>query len=130
MLLLDSVVAHGDRAIECRATIGEGHAFLENGEVDVVVCVELVAQAVAAYVGYQDRLAGREPKLGFIVSCREATFEVPALLLGDALIIQANHVWGEIEVGSFKGTVQRSGVTIAAVELGVYRGPLDKVLSG
>jgi predicted hotdog family 3-hydroxylacyl-ACP dehydratase len=124
MLLLDSVVLHGDRAITCEATIREDHPFLEAGEVDVVVCVELVAQAVAAYTGYRDRLAGRRPELGFIVSCREASFEVPSLALGDSLTVEARHVWGEIQVGSFKGTVQRNGATVASVELGVYRGPL------
>ncbi len=123
MRLLDSVVAHGERTITCAATIGPDHAFLEDGAVDVLVCVELVAQAVAAYVGYQDYLAGRRPKAGFIVSCREASFEVSALALGDSLTVEARHVWGETEVGSFKGSVQRGGIVVATVELGVYRGP-------
>jgi predicted hotdog family 3-hydroxylacyl-ACP dehydratase len=124
MMLLDSVVAHGERDITCLATIRADHPFLEEGEVDVLVCVELVAQAVAAYAGYRDRLSGRRPELGFIVSCREASFEVPAFALGDALTVEARHVWGEAQVGSFKGTVQRNGAIVAAVELGVYRGPL------
>ncbi len=127
MRLLDSVVAHGEREITCAATIGADHAFLEGSEVDVLVCVELVAQAVAAYVGYQDYLAGRKPKIGFMVSCREASFEVPSLLLGDTLLIEARHVWGEADLGSFKGTVRRGGLVVATVELGVYRGPLDVV---
>ena len=127
MMLLDSVVAHGERDITCEATIGSAHPFLEDGQVDVLVCVELVAQAVAAYVGYRDRLAGLVPKIGFIVSCREASFAVPALALGDTLTIFAHHVWGEKDVGSFKGTVRRGDLTVAAVELGVYRGSLDAV---
>jgi predicted hotdog family 3-hydroxylacyl-ACP dehydratase len=125
MLLLDSVVGYQDREITCRATIGENHAFLEAGEVDILLCVELVAQAVSAYVGYRDYVAGEPPKLGFLVSCREASFEVPSLALGDTLTVEARHVWGENEVGSFKGRVLRDGKTVAAVELGVYRGPLD-----
>lgn len=125
MLLLDSVVAHGEREITCRATIGETHAFLEGGEVDILVCVELVAQAVAAYVGYRGRLAGQKPTIGFIVSCREASFNAPFLALGDTLTVLARHVWGDRDIGSFKGEVCRGEVTVATVELGVYRGSLD-----
>ena len=128
MLLLDSVVSHGEREITCRATIGETHAFLEGGEVDVLVCVELVAQAVAAYVGNRDYVPGEPPKVGFLVSCREATFEVPSLGVGDTLTVEARHVWGDAHVGSFKGRVSRGGATVADVEVGVYRGPLDAVL--
>jgi predicted hotdog family 3-hydroxylacyl-ACP dehydratase len=130
MLLLDSVVALSERDIKCEATIGPDHAFLEEGRVDVLVCVELVAQAVAAYVGYRDYLAGLPPKIGFLVSCREASFEVPELALGDKLAIEARHIWGEDTVGSFKGKVLRGGLTVAAVELGVYRGALDAVIEG
>jgi predicted hotdog family 3-hydroxylacyl-ACP dehydratase len=124
MRLLDEVVSHGERRIECRTTIRGDHAFLQDGKVESVVCVELVAQAVAAYVGYQDWLAQRKPQLGFIVSCREATFEAPFLSPGDTLTVEASHTWGESHAGSFKGRVSREGVTIAHVELGVYRGPL------
>ncbi len=127
MRLLDSVVAHGERSIECVTTIRADHAFLDDGKVDVVLCVELVAQAVAAYVGYQDWVTGRKPELGFIVSCREASFEVGSLSLGDTLTVSATHVWGESQVGSFKGNVRRGSVAVAAVELGVYRGPLTGV---
>jgi predicted hotdog family 3-hydroxylacyl-ACP dehydratase len=129
MLLLDSVTSHGERAIACTASIGDDHAFLDDGKVDVLLCIELVAQAVAAYVGHRDLAAGRAPKIGFLVSCREASFEVPALLPGDALAIEARHVWGDGEAGSFKGTVSRGGLTIATVELGVYRGSLDAVMT-
>jgi predicted hotdog family 3-hydroxylacyl-ACP dehydratase len=129
MLLLDSVVAHGERDITCLASIGEDHAFLEGEEVDILVCVELVAQAVAAYVGKRDLLAGIKPAIGFLVSCREALFEVPTLALGDRLTVLARHVWGDKDLGSFKGEVRRDGVTVAKVELGVYRGSLDAVLA-
>jgi predicted hotdog family 3-hydroxylacyl-ACP dehydratase len=128
MLLLDAVTSHAERAIACTASIGQDHAFLEDGKVDVLLCVELVAQAVAAYVGQRDLAEGRAPKIGFLVSCREASFEVPALFPGDALTIEARHVWGDGDAGSFKGTVSRGGLTIATVELGVYRGSLDGVM--
>jgi predicted hotdog family 3-hydroxylacyl-ACP dehydratase len=129
MLLLDSVVSHGEREITCLATIDDSHAFLEDGKVDVLLCVELVAQAVAAYVGKRDLREGRVPQIGFLVSCREASFEVAALFPGDALTVEARHVWGDGDAGSFKGRVTRGGLTLATVELGVYRGSLGAVMT-
>lgn len=130
MLLLESLVHHEDRTITCTASIGPDHPFLDNGEVDVLVCVELVAQSVAAYAGLRDRVAGRPPKIGFLVSCREATFEVPALSLGDRLTIETRHAWGDDTLGSFKGKVIREGTVLANVEIGVYGGSLDAARAG
>jgi predicted hotdog family 3-hydroxylacyl-ACP dehydratase len=132
MLLIDAMVDHGERSIACTAAIGPDHPFLEgDGEsVDALLCLELVAQSVAAYAGYRDRLAGRPLRHGFLVSCREATFEVPALRLGDALRIETRHTWGDDLAGSFAGRVLRDGVSVAEVVVGVYRGSLDGALVG
>ena len=124
MVLIDSVVDHRERTITCATTIRADHPFLDGDTVDVLVCVELVAQSVAAYAGYRDRLAGRPLTHGFLVSCREATFEVSSLGLGDSLRIETSHTWGDERVGSFAGRVSRDGVTVAEVVVGVYRGPL------
>lgn len=93
MLLLDRVVDFDATkgAITCSASIGEDHPFLENGEVDILVCVGFVAQSVAAYAGYSDHLAGHDAKIGLLVSCREATFDAPSLVVGDELEVTATH---------------------------------------
>ncbi len=127
MLLLDAVVDYAQSVIVCTARIDQGHPFLEGEVVDALVCVELVAQTVAAYAGYQDHLAGRAPSLGFLVSCREARFDVATLALGDALRVEARHTWGDDRLGSFAGRVLRKGEEVASIEVGVYRGPLDSV---
>jgi predicted hotdog family 3-hydroxylacyl-ACP dehydratase len=124
MLLLDSVTAWADRTITCTASVGPDHPFLEDGEVDIMICVELVAQAVAAYVGYLDYQKGQPAKVGFLISCREAVFDAPALHVGDELEITTNHIWGSVTLGSFGGQVSRNGVRIATVEIGVFGGQL------
>jgi predicted hotdog family 3-hydroxylacyl-ACP dehydratase len=124
MLLLDAVNEWSERSITCTASIGPDHPFLENGEVDILVCLELIAQSVAAYVGYQDHVKGQPARVGFLISCREAVFEAPALLVGDQLVITTNHVWGSATLGSFGGQVTRNGVAIATAEIGVFGGSL------
>jgi predicted hotdog family 3-hydroxylacyl-ACP dehydratase len=64
---------------------------------------------------------------GFLVSCREATFAVPALAVGDALRIETRHAWGDDRLGSFSGRVMRDGTMVAEVTVGVYRGALETV---
>jgi len=130
MSLLDSVRRWEEGAITCEASIRPDHPFLDGGVVDVLVAVELVAQAVAAYAGQRDRLAGKRPRIGFLVSCREASFEVESLALGDTLTIEVQHVWGDDTLGSFKGRVLRAGALVASVEVGVYGGPLDRMKEG
>jgi predicted hotdog family 3-hydroxylacyl-ACP dehydratase len=125
MLLIDTVTDWSERSITCTASIGRDHPFLENGEVDMLVCVELVAQSVAAYVGYQDYVKGQPARVGFLVSCREAVFDAPALVVGDQLVITTNHIWGSVTLGSFGGQVTRNGVAIATVEIGVFGGTLE-----
>jgi predicted hotdog family 3-hydroxylacyl-ACP dehydratase len=125
MVLLDSVVDVGERTIACTVHIGPDHAYLQGNSVDALLCVELVAQAVGAYAGLHDRLEGRTPGPGFLISCREATFEVPVLALGDELRVEARHVWGDDRLGSFVGRVLRGRVTLAEIEVGVYRGPIE-----
>jgi predicted hotdog family 3-hydroxylacyl-ACP dehydratase len=130
MVLLDAVLEVGDRTIACAAHIGPDHAYLQGTTVDALLCVELVAQAVGAYAGLRDRLEGKTPGPGFLISCREATFEVPTIALGDELRVEARHVWGDDRLGSFVGRVLRGGLKLAEVEVGVYRGPIDGAGTG
>jgi predicted hotdog family 3-hydroxylacyl-ACP dehydratase len=124
MLLIDHVVTWVEGSITCAASIGKDHPFLDDGKVDMMVCVELVAQSVAAYAGYADHVRGRPTKVGFLVSCREASFDADGLVAGDELEVTAKHLWGETSLGSFGGHVTRRGVRIATVEIGVFGGSL------
>ena len=126
MLLLDAVTGIEDRMIECSTLVSDACVFVEDGRADALLCIELVAQAVAAYVGYAAIAAGGRPTVGLLISCRDATFETDALAVGDRLKIVARHVWGDANLASFRGHVERDGARVAAVELGVYRGPIPR----
>lgn len=121
MLLLDRVVAATDRSVTCEVALTKDFVFLENGVADVLVCVELVAQTVGAYVGLQQREKGEPPQTGFLVGCRNAVFSSDCLSEGEQLIVQAEHVWGDGAFGKFAGQVERGGVVIASMDVSVVR---------
>ncbi len=119
MRLVDAIVEEIPDGIVCRTHIGDDFVFLKGNEVDVAICIELVAQAVACYAGLRDHAEGNLPKPGLLVGCRTATFIAPFLKRGDDLRITAKSQWVREPVASFTGEVTRDGELVASVELSV-----------
>lgn len=125
MLLLDRLVAWDGERVLCEVRIGEGTRFLAaDAMVPAVVGLEYMAQAVAAFAGLKARAAGGEPRLGFLIGCRELLLGTDGFRPGDVLEIEAKHVWGETEVGSFACQVRRAGAVLVTGALTVYQGAL------
>src|SRR5262245_17976102 len=62
MLLVSEVIRATDDGVTCTAVVGEDFPFLRNGEADISVCVELIAQAAGCCVGLADLREGRSPQ--------------------------------------------------------------------
>lgn len=119
MRLVDSIVGEIEGGLVCRAIIGDDFPFLRDGEAELVVCVELVAQSVGCFTGLEDRRRHAEPRPGLLVGCRDARFTGEPLRAGDELVITVVTRWVREPVACFHGTVERSGATIADVEVTV-----------
>ena len=131
MLLLDRVCSHDDDVTVCTVTIRDDSPFITTGadgrrEVPAVVGVEYMAQTVAAYAGLAARGENRAPRIGFLLGCRELTLAVEGFGVGDVLLVEARHVFGESDLGSFACKVTREGRTLAAGTLTVYQGALPE----
>jgi len=127
MRLVDAIVDEIPDGIVCRTKIGDDFVFLKGDEVDVAVCIELVAQAIACYSGLRDHAAGNAPKPGLLVGCRTAKFVAPCLKRGDDLRITARSQWVREPVASFTGEVTRDGELLASVELSVVIASEDQL---
>ncbi len=117
MRLVDAVVAESEDGLVCRARIGDDFVFLRDGEAEIAVCVELVAQTVGCLVGLRDVREGRAPKPGLLVGCRDARFHAEKLRRGDELTIEIKTQWIREPVASFVGSVVRADDVLADVEL-------------
>lgn len=123
MVLLDSIVDHGDKHTTCSVRIGPGAAFAgSDGSVQAHVALEYMAQCAAAHSGIKERDRGNPIRLGFLLGSRKATFHVFAFAPGQELLVNAQVVWDDGELASFECRVQdrASGLLLAECELSAY----------
>jgi predicted hotdog family 3-hydroxylacyl-ACP dehydratase len=123
MLLLDAVVTSSAEEIVCRAKVREGNLFLRRGRLRSVVCLEYMAQAVAAFAGLQAQQPG-PPPVGYLIAATRMTLFSPSLVLGDEIDVAARRVWGDSALGKFTCTVTRGGSAVAEAAVSVYQPPL------
>ncbi len=124
MILLDEIVAYGGTGIRCRATIRSDSPFVAAGRVRAIVSLEYMAQAVAAFAGMRGRTAGAPPRIGYVIGAREMTLEVDQFAIGDELLVDAEEVWGDERMSSFRCRVVRDGRCVAEASLNFYLGTL------
>ena len=125
MVLLDAIVELDDEQIEAKVTITSDSMFLRDGRVRSIVCLEYMAQAVAAFAGIRRKSAGEAPKIGYIIGVPSMELEVDGFEIGDELQVHAKHVWGEGELGRFDCRVERGPKQVAKASLSVYSGDIE-----
>jgi predicted hotdog family 3-hydroxylacyl-ACP dehydratase len=122
MILIDEVLEASAGRIVARVTLRPTSLFVEGDRVPALVAIEYMAQTIAAYAGLRARAAGGPPRIGFLLGTRELALEVDAFAVGDELTIEARHVWGDEQLGSFQCAVLRAGRTLASALVNVYEG--------
>jgi predicted hotdog family 3-hydroxylacyl-ACP dehydratase len=90
MILLDSVLeAEADRIV-CKLTVRPGGLFNDpDGSLPAWCGVELMAQAVAAWAGWQGKHERRPVRLGFLLGTRHFQSNVEAFPAGSELAVEA-----------------------------------------
>ncbi len=122
MLWLDEVIGCGDNRLRTLLTIRPDHVFVTDGRVEALICVEWMAQTVAALVGLRDRDDGHAtPRPGYLIAIPEAHFLVAHFNVGDAVEIEVSRIWGDAELAAFKCEVERNHVQCATAQVSVYR---------
>jgi predicted hotdog family 3-hydroxylacyl-ACP dehydratase len=122
MLFLNGVIACSESTTTCLATVGASSPAVREGVVASPWAIELVAQSVAAFAGVRAISSNAAPLRGFIVSCREAVFEVAQLPIETLLRIDVERFSGDVNMGLFRGIVRVASLSadvLARVELGV-----------
>ncbi len=120
MMLLDELLAADDSSLHCALTVREDGLFDSAGSVPAYLGLEYMAQAVAAYSGYQARLKGGQPKVGFLLGTRNFQCNSPRLSCGARLEVSA-HCVVQAASGMASFDCQVSGAGIAqSARLSVY----------
>jgi predicted hotdog family 3-hydroxylacyl-ACP dehydratase len=121
MLLLDEVCSWERDVVECRVRVRHDSPFVRHGRVPGSVALEYMAQCIAVYAGLRARSRGEPIRIGYLLGARDVTFE-DDFRVGDMLVVQAVHVWGDAQLGSFSCRVERAGEKVAGGNLQVYAG--------
>lgn len=90
MILLDAVLDAGEEHMRCTRTVRAGDRFCDADDGLPAWCgVELMAQCVAAWAGWQARREQRPVQLGFLLGTRHYRCDVDAFPPGSELTIEA-----------------------------------------
>lgn len=102
MILIDDVIAITDNSIAVRVNMHEPSLFSgQDGRVPSYVGIEFMAQATAAFIGYQQLEQQKTVKLGFLLGSRHYHCVSPFFLAGKDLTITVNEHMRDHELGIF-----------------------------
>lgn len=125
MILLDEVVSCESESLTARATVRPCLFSQPDSSLPNWVGLELMAQAVAAWAGWQARQAGESVKPGFLLGTRHYECQVEAFSPGTVLTIHVEQtIRDNAGMAVFFCRIADGLHTIAQASLNVYQ-PAD-----
>ncbi len=100
--------------------LGESFPYFKDGRVHAVVGLEMLAQAVSAYVGMSRRQSGGSPRPGYLIGVPRAELHIDSLPLGVPLLAHVEQVWHEGPAGSFSGRLVALDQPLLEAQLSVF----------
>ncbi len=104
----------------CEIVLNETFPYYVDGQVQAVVGVEMLAQAVAAFVGMTRRESGEPARPGYLIGVPRAELYAPHLPLGVPLRACIEKVWHEGPAGSFSGRLLVGTKPLVDARLSVF----------
>ncbi|MFG6489675.1 3-hydroxylacyl-ACP dehydratase [Roseateles sp. BYS78W] len=125
MSLLDRVIAvEGDR-LRAEVVVPAEGLFSQDGGVGAWVGIEYMAQAVAAWAGWQAREKGQPPRIGLLLGTRRYRCSVPRFMVGQRLQVDIERGYqADNGLGQFECRIHADGAELASATLTVF-GPED-----
>jgi predicted hotdog family 3-hydroxylacyl-ACP dehydratase len=117
MVLLDRLIAVSDETLCAEVAIDADTIFCDQNGVGAWVGIEYMAQAVAAFSGYEAHLRGEAVKVGFLLGSRCYECSCPFFAIGSRLHVHVKRtLQGENGLGAFECRIEdANGVADRAV---------------
>jgi predicted hotdog family 3-hydroxylacyl-ACP dehydratase len=133
MRLIDRVIEIEGDTITALASVPANGPFVSAGaDPPGYVVVEMMAQTVGAWDGWQRRQRGDGPEVGFLLGTRRLRCDRPTLVPGTTVRIEARMLFSDGELASFACTAREGGAEpFAEATLNVFcpaTGRASKVL--
>jgi predicted hotdog family 3-hydroxylacyl-ACP dehydratase len=123
MVLLDTLNAWEKGSASCSATIREHAPFVVDGAMQSAVTIELMAQAVAACLGYEALTGGEGVRVGMIIACKRFEAYDDTLRVNDVVAIDVRCMQGNEALSHFDCKVTRGGALFSEAVLTLYHAP-------
>jgi predicted hotdog family 3-hydroxylacyl-ACP dehydratase len=126
MVLLDRLVSVGDETLCAEVVIGRDTVFCDGQGVGAWVGIEYMAQAVAAFAGYEAYVRGDAVKVGFLLGSRRYECSRPGFATGSRLHVHVQRaLQGENGLGAFECRIHdvndQSGAAVATATITVFQ---------
>lgn len=127
MVLLDRVITVDEESLSAELTITQDSLFFDEAELGVGawVGIEYMAQAIAAYAGYQAVSKGESVRVGFLLGSRRYESHCSYFLLGSTLQVQVRRVLqNENGLGAFEcqiGDANENKTVLATATVTVFQ---------
>ena len=123
MVLLDRVLSYTESELVAEVNIRPDSILCEADGVPGWVGIEYMAQAVAAHAGYQGRLAGEPPRIGYLLGTRSYKSSLSVFPVGKTLTVTIESLFVEMALGAFACRIELDG-PVATAKINVYQ-PTD-----
>ena len=119
MLLLDRLGEATATTARCEVRVGATLALFlrEDGALPGWVGIELMAQTVAAWSGYQGHLRQEEPQIGLLLGARKYQCHLARLPAGSLLTIDCEQLLQDGALASFQCYLRCEGELVAEARL-------------
>ncbi len=127
MGLIEWVKNPTQNGLQAETIVTEAWPINEDGKVSSLICVELVAQAVAALSTWR-RGEGAKPRIGLLVGIKEAEFPWSSIPVMTRLTVQIDKLYHVGSYAVFRGNVSSDMTFFCKIIIQVME-PEEKVLS-
>jgi len=111
MRLIDWVKRPTQSGWEAETTVTEAWPLIRDGRVSSVICVELVAQTIAALSTWR-RGQGARPRVGLLVGIKEVEFFSSSIPVMTKLTVQIEELYHIKEYAVFEGKVSSESASL------------------
>ena len=128
MALIDQLLAYDPGKSIGAVLVRRDSRFFDRTGVPAWVGIEYMAQTIAAHAGFEARLRGKPPSIGFLLGTRSYECCAIEFPLGAALEIVVIPLYVEDGLGSFDCTIEHNGVLARAI-VSTYQPKHDEVVN-
>jgi len=121
MILIEEILEVDDNHCIAQAVASSHWPLHNEGLIDSIITIELVAQTAAYLIGWKERNKGGTDRKGFITGIKNTTLAIPYIAIGSRLRISCKKLVTMENYAEFEGDIRDDSRTYSNVLLQLFR---------